>query len=85
MKPFSDQDTKGIIDLVQTAPLQNMKHAQLVSNLLQRFQVFVHESNALHVAEKKRADAALEAQAAIATAGAGNVDPADIGLEPSFP
>ena len=75
MKPFSDQDTKGIIDLVQTAPLQNMKHAQLVSNLLQRFQVFVHESNARTAEDTK----------AKAVAGAGNVNPADIGVEPSFP
>lgn len=37
---FSREDAEAVIALAQQAPLQNMKHAEAVSDLLQRFTKF---------------------------------------------
>lgn len=37
---FTPQDAQFLIATAQSAPLQNMKHAEAVSQLLQRFQAW---------------------------------------------
>lgn len=40
MSNFTQHDADAIIQMVQSAPLANMRHAQEVSALLQRFQAW---------------------------------------------
>ncbi len=37
---FTPQEATALIQLVQSAPLQNMQHAAAVSSLLQKFQTW---------------------------------------------
>lgn len=43
---FSEQDAQALIQTAQSAPLQNMKHAEMVSGLLQRFAAFYKAATA---------------------------------------
>lgn len=44
MSNFTEQDAELLIQTAQSAPLQNMRHAQAVSELLTRFQQFFAET-----------------------------------------
>lgn len=43
---FTKKDAQDVILLVQSAPLQNMRHAAAVSELLQRFSTWYEASTA---------------------------------------
>lgn len=46
MTPFTYQDAQNLIMLVQSAPLQNLRVASEVANLLQRFQGHIMQAMA---------------------------------------
>lgn len=50
---FTSQDAQNLIAHAQTAPLVNLKHAEQVSNLLQRFAAW-HESVSKEPVAKRR-------------------------------
>lgn len=46
MSNFTEQDAELLIQTAQAAPLQNMRHAQAVSEMLTRFQQWFAEAKA---------------------------------------
>lgn len=49
---FSPQEAEALIQHAQTAPLANMKHAQVVSELLQHFKQWYESTAAEEPADK---------------------------------